>query len=104
MADQNVWTLLTDDPVEAAQLNLKSKLFMVIICHHRDKLWSKKKLRNKLGASKVQVKALLQGSVGELTTDDLFGWLVKLGYAVHPSFDKSDAKEPLIITVAKAKA
>lgn len=104
MADQNVWTLIEKDPIKAACLNLRSKLFMVLIAHHRDKLWSKKKLRNKLGASKAQVKALLQGSVGELSTDDLFGWLVKLGYAMHTSFDKSDAKEPLIITVAKAKA
>lgn len=102
MSDQNIWELIEKDPVKAASLNLRSKLMMVVVGRYRDKGWTKKELRKRLGATKAQAKCLHTGSIDQLPTDTLLGWVVKCGHRIDTSLDKS-SNQPLIITVTKAR-
>lgn len=99
MADQNIWVELDGESPKAYLSHLQSKLSMVVLQHHRSKEWSKKKLRKRLGATKVQTKALLRGYLDKFSTDLLVTWVVKLGYSFDIVFDKNSS-EPLTITVA----
>lgn len=91
MSNQNIFELLTSDPVSLNMWNLKSKLIVAIHKTIKDKGWNQSEAASHLGVSQPRVSNMLKGKLDKFSTDTLLDILFKLGYKLdidmNPSSD-----------------
>jgi len=89
MSNQNIFEILTSDPVSLNMWNLKSNLILAIHKTVKDNGWNQTEAAAYLGISQPRVSNMLKGKLDKFSTDSLLEIMFKLGYkldmAVHPS-------------------
>ena len=91
MSNQNIFEILTSDPVSLNKWNLKSNLILAIHKTVRDNGWNQTEAAAHLGISQPRVSNMLKGKLDKFSTDSLLEIMFKLGYKldmqVNPSSD-----------------
>jgi len=91
MSNQNIFEILTSDPISLNMWNLKSNLIIAIHKTLNDKGWTQSEAASHLGISQPRVSNMLKGKLDKFSTDTLLEMLFKLGYkldiGLNPSSD-----------------
>jgi len=80
MSNQNIFEILTSDPVSLNMWNLKSKLILAIHKTVNDNGWNQSEAADYLGISQPRVSNMLKGKLDKFSTDALLEIMFKLGY------------------------
>ncbi|MEJ3577131.1 XRE family transcriptional regulator [Pseudomonas fragi] len=99
---QNLFEMLTDDPVEYNMKHLKTQLFMALINLIRQKGWSQAVAAEKLHISKPRMSNLFKGYLDKFSIDMLLQMLVRTGYKLDADFNPDNAAQPLVMNLKKA--
>jgi predicted XRE-type DNA-binding protein len=102
MSNQNVFKLITDDPVKFNTWSLKSKLVMVLVDIIRQQGWNQTKAAEKLKVSQPRMSNLFKGQLDKFSIDTLLEMLLVIGYKLDVSYNPSDASAPLEMKMKKA--
>lgn len=102
MSNQNIFELVTDDPVRFNMLALKSKLVMVLVNLIRNREWSQAEAARHLKVSQPRMSNLFKGQLDKFSIDTLLEMLLGVGYKLDMDFDPSNEQEPLELTLKKA--
>lgn len=102
MSNQNVFTLITDDPVKFNTWSLKSKLVMVLVDMIRQQGWNQTKAAEKLNVSQPRMSNLFKGQLDKFSVDTLLEMLLVIGYKLDVSYNPGDAAAPLEMKMKKA--
>ncbi|MQB12335.1 XRE family transcriptional regulator [Agrobacterium sp. ICMP 6402] len=85
----NIFDSITDDPVEAADLTLRSDLVNTLVAIFKERGWKNVDIGAALDIPQPRVSELVRGKIAVLSVQKLFGYLAVLGYRFKPSFDGS---------------
>jgi predicted XRE-type DNA-binding protein len=99
--DQNIWELFIDDPAHCAVMQIKSKLFMVVIQQIRESNMKQVDAAKLLGVSTRRISNLMKGSLDKFSIDTLVGMTSKVGYKVGTTFAVEYEGQPLSIILYK---
>lgn len=84
---ENIFDSITDDPIEAADLALRSDLVSTLVAIFDDRGWKNAEIGAALGIPQTRVSELVRGKIAVLSVQRLFGYLAALGYRFKPSLD-----------------
>jgi predicted XRE-type DNA-binding protein len=99
---QNLFELLTDDPVEYNMKHLKTQLFMVLITLIRDKGWTQAKAAEELKVTQPRMSNLFKGYLDKFSIDTILEMLVRSGYKLDADFNPENENLPLVMNLKKA--
>lgn len=99
---QNVFEEFSTDPVAFNMKNLKVKLLMVLITMIRQKGWTQAEAAEQLQVSQPRMSNLFKGHLEKFSIDKILEMLVRIGYKVEPTFDPTNAAEPMQMTLKRA--
>ena len=102
MSDQNLFELMTSDPVKYNSWSLKSKLMLVVGLVIRERNLTQKEVAATLDISQPRVSNLLKGKMDKFSIDSLLEMLFKLGFCGDISFDPRNTDAPLEFKLRKA--
>ena len=93
MAQQynSVWDALEADPVQAANLKLRSSLMMEISKFVKKHKLTQTEAADKLGTTQPRLNDVLKGKIDKCTVDRLVNMLATVGYHVELSVLKEAA-------------
>ncbi|MXP56057.1 XRE family transcriptional regulator [Pantoea sp. Seng] len=100
--DNNVFSILTSDPVQLETWTLKSNLIMKIHQHVRRNEWSQAQAAKAIGITQPRVSNMLKGRLDLFSIDFLMTALFKLGYRVDmamPTQESSDRSTDLSMEI-----
>jgi len=80
MSNQNIFDILTSDPVSLSMWNLKSNLILAIHKTVEENGWNQSEAALHLGISQPRVSNMLKGQLNKFSTDSLLEMMFKLGY------------------------
>ncbi|MCS3745808.1 putative XRE-type DNA-binding protein [Xanthomonas arboricola] len=103
MNTQNIFELLTDDPVEYTLNSLKAKLAIALVELIREKGWTQTATAEQLQISQPRVSNLVRGKLDKFSIDALLSMLVRTGYKIDSTFDPSNSSIPLTMEVKKGR-
>lgn len=102
MSNQNIFELLTDDPVKYNAWSFKSKLMLVVGLILREKKLTQKEIGDLLDISQPRVSNLLKGKMDKFSMDALLEMLFKLGFCGDINFNPRNLDAPLEFKLRKA--
>lgn len=82
----NIFDAICDDQSEAADMQFRSDLMIVIRQVADNYKYTPKDLESVLGVSQPRVSELLNGKIEKCSSDKLLSYLAKLGFRIRPSF------------------
>ncbi len=82
---QSVWDAIEDDPVEAANLKLRSQLMMEVSTYVKSTGLTQSEAAIKLGTTQPRLNDVLKGKIEKCTVDRLVNMLSTVGYKVNLS-------------------
>lgn len=85
----NIFDAITDDPIEAADLTLRSDLVNTLVAIFKERGWKNSHIGAALNIPQSRVSELVRGKIAVLSVQKLFGYLAVLGYRFRPSLDGS---------------
>lgn len=91
--ENNVFSILTSDPVQLETWTLKSNLIIKIHQHIRRNEWSQSQAAKALGITQPRVSNMLQGKLDLFSIDFLLTSLFKLGYHLDMSISTQSSNE-----------
>lgn len=83
----NIFEAITDDPIEAADLTLRSDLVNTLVAIFKERGWKNADIGAALDIPQSRVSELVRGKIAVLSVQKLFGYLAILGYRFKPSLD-----------------
>jgi predicted XRE-type DNA-binding protein len=83
----NIFDSITDDPIEAADLTLRSDLVSTLVAIFKERGWKNADIGAALDIPQSRVSELVRGKIAVLSVQKLFGYLASLGYRFKPSLD-----------------
>jgi len=83
----NVWDALETNPVEAANLKLRSNLMMEISAFVKKEQLTQAEAAKKLGTTQPRLNDVLKGKIDKCTVDRLVNMLAEVGYRVRLSVE-----------------
>ncbi len=102
MNNQNIFDLLTGDPVELNTLSLKSKLIIVLRTEIESNQWTQQDAATKLGLSQPRISNLMRSRLDKFSIDMLLSILFKMGFSTELTFAPQNEQEPLSIKLKRA--
>lgn len=99
---ENIFSLVTKDPVRFNMLTLKSKLAMVLISMIRSEDLTQVEAAKRLEVSQPRVSNLFKGKLDKFSVDSLLELIMRVGYKPDFDFDPKNLKEPFRMTLKKA--
>lgn len=99
---QNLFKMLSDDPVEYNIKHLKAELGMLLIVQLRERGWADSEASTVLGVEEKAVAQLLEGDLEDFTIDALLVMLVKLGYSLDASYIPEVSERPFVLFITQA--
>ncbi|HCS28660.1 MAG TPA: hypothetical protein DIW43_14455 [Spongiibacteraceae bacterium] len=87
----NIFDAITDDSGEAAELQFRSDLMIVMRKIFEAKGWTQKDITVALGIPQPRASELCRGKIDKFSSDKLIGFLAKLGFTFKPTYDQSGA-------------
>ena len=91
----NIFEAITDDSSEAADLEFRADIIIVLRSHFKSKGWKQKDVMANLGISQPRASELEKGKVDKFSSDKLIGLLSKIGYKIKPRLNMEDDKKPV---------
>lgn len=79
---QSVWDAIEDDPVQAANLKLRSQLMMAVAEYVRQSGLTQAEAAEKLGTTQPRLNDVLKGKIEKCTVDRLVNMLAAVGSRV----------------------
>ncbi len=101
---ENIFELVTDNPVRFNILSLKSKLAMTLIVLIRNNDWTQADAAKAMGVSQPRVSNLFKGKIDKFSVDYLLEMIIRIGYRLDVDFDPTDNLNPLEIKLKKKAA
>jgi len=83
----SVWDALETNPVEAANLKLRSNLMMEISAFVKKEQLTQAEAAKKLGTTQPRLNDVLKGKIDKCTVDRLVNMLAEVGYQVRLSVE-----------------
>ena len=80
----NIFDAITDDAEEAADLQFRADLMLVLREHFRSKAATQAEIGARLGIPQPRVSELMGGKIDKFSSDKLIGFLAKLGFRLRP--------------------
>ncbi|MEE9876527.1 XRE family transcriptional regulator [Stenotrophomonas maltophilia] len=102
MNSQNIFEMLSDDPVEFNIKSLKAKLALALVALIRDHGWTQAMAAERLQITQPRMSNLFRGKLEKFSIDALLGMIVRSGYRIESTFDPSNGSNPLCLEVKKA--
>lgn len=82
----NIFDAITDDEGEAADLEFRADLMLVIRELFEAKDWKQADIMTALDITQPRASELTSGKVDKCSSDKLIGYLAKLGYRFKPTY------------------
>ncbi|WP_299205414.1 helix-turn-helix transcriptional regulator [uncultured Amphritea sp.] len=82
----NIFEAITDDAAEAADMEFRADMLLVIRKIIEQKGWTQKEAAAALDVAQPRVSELLRGKLDLFSADKLISFLAKLGYRIKPQF------------------
>lgn len=82
----NIFDAITDDPLEAADLQFRADLMLVLREMVTSNGWSQAQTGEKLGIPQPRVSDLMRGKVDKFSSDKLISYLFAFGFQIKPKF------------------
>jgi len=102
MNSQNIFEMLSDDPVEFNLKSLKAKLAIALVALIREKGWNQSVAAERLQVTQPRMSNLFRGRLEKFSIDALLGMLIRSGYKVESSFVPDNVSVPVSLEVRKA--
>lgn len=96
---ENIFEVVTEDPIEAADLRFRSDLLTTLVALFEDRKWKQADIAKALDIPQPRVSELMRGKIQLFSADKLIGYLAKLGVRLKPSFS---AEHKVICEVVEA--
>ncbi|USX25797.1 XRE family transcriptional regulator [Oxalobacteraceae bacterium OTU3CINTB1] len=87
----NVWDALADTPAEAANLQARGELILLVTKFIRDKGWKQAEAAEHCGVTQPRMNDLLRGRVSRFSIDALVNIVSALGMRVHFDIEELEA-------------
>ena len=81
----NIFDVITDDPAEAADLEFRADMMLLLRNYFQSKSWSQTDIMKTLGITQPRVSELTRGKIDKFSADKLIRFLAKIGYKIKPS-------------------
>lgn len=82
----NIFDAITDNSEEAADLEFRADLMLVIRDIIESKNWSQADAAQALGVAQPRISEITRGKIQSCSADKLIGYLSKLGFRIKPQF------------------
>ncbi len=89
----NIFDAITDDKAEAADLQFRADLMLVMRDIFEANDWKNADIADALKLSQPRVSELTTGKVDKFSSDKLIGFLAKLGFRFKPSYAPTEHAE-----------
>jgi len=86
----NIFDAITADKTEAADLQFRADLMLVLREIFNSNKWVQKDVEGVLGISQPRVSDLQRGKVDNFSSDALIGFLATLGYRFRPTYEANN--------------
>lgn len=83
---KNIFEAITDDASEAADLEFRADLMLVLRRIFESKKWSQAEIGEALEVPQPRVSELMRGKVSTVSADKLICYLAKLGFRFKPKY------------------
>lgn len=101
----NIFDAITEDKAEAADLQFRADLMLVMRDIFEARGWSQEEIGSALGVKQPRVSELMRGKVDKFSSDKLIGFLAKLGFRFKPIYQPAKGnKSPVQCQVKKEAA
>lgn len=104
---QNIFEAITDKPGEAADLEFRADMMLLLRSYFESKEWSQAQIAETLGVAQPRVSELMHGKINTLSSDKLICYLSMIGFKIKPSFQaapKSSKRPPIRCDVLAREA
>ncbi|PJE54464.1 helix-turn-helix domain-containing protein [Marinomonas sp. BSi20584] len=91
----NIFDAIADDPAEAADLEFRADMMLVLRNYFQSKGWKQADIMVNLGITQPRVSELTRGKVDKFSSDKLIGFLAKIGYTIKPTLTLQDNQTPI---------
>ena len=91
----NIFEAITENAAEAADLEFRADLMLVLRDFFREREASQKQIGQMLGIPQPRVSELLTGKVDKFSSDKLIGFLAKVGIRFKPATVQAARGRPL---------
>jgi predicted XRE-type DNA-binding protein len=91
----NIFDVIVDDPAEAADLEFRADMMLVLRNYFQSKGWKQADIMARLGITQPRVSELTRGKVDKFSSDKLIGFLAKVGYTIKPTLKLQDNHAPI---------
>jgi predicted XRE-type DNA-binding protein len=90
----NIFDAVTDDPGEAADLEFRSDMMVLLRRLFEARNWDQADVMSALEISQPRVSELVTGKINKISSDKLITYLAKLGYILKPTY-RQNRKQPI---------
>lgn len=97
----NIFDAITDDSGEAADLEFRADMMLVLRNYFEAQDWSTTDIMSALGIPQPRVSELMSGKVSKFSSDKLIKFLAKIGYQLKPSLTVEKDSSVTFTCVAK---
>lgn len=94
----NIFDAIADDATEAADLEFRADLMLLLRDYFRAKKASQAEIGKMLGVPQPRVSELMTGKIDKFSSDKLIGFLATLGIRFKPSFTGATKRAPMRVT------
>lgn len=102
MSAQNIFELLTDDPVQYNIKAFKAKLAIALVALIKEQGLSQASAAEKLSVTQPRMSNLFRLRLEKFSIDALLVMLVKCGYKIDTTFDPANVQVPISMEVKRA--
>ena len=102
MNSQNIFEMLSDDPVDFNLKSLKAKLAIALVALIREQGWTQSVAAERLQVTQPRMSNLFRGRLEKFSIDALLGMLIRSGYKVESTFDPHNVSMLVSLEVRKA--
>ena len=90
----NIFEAITGNAEEAADLEFRADLMLVLRDYFRDQCASQAQIGARLGIPQPRVSELMTGKVDKFSSDKLIGFLAKVGIRLKPVPVQATSRQP----------
>ena len=101
IAVDNIFDVVTDDKVEASELQTRSDLMIVLRDIINDNDWQQKEAAKHLGLTQPRVSDLVNGKIEKFSIDLLMSCLYRVGFRFKPQYKNKKLKMTVESIAAK---
>ena len=100
---QNLFAMVTEDPIESNIKHLKMSLFMMLTQRIRQKGWTQVVAAKELKITQPRMSNLFKGKLEKFSIDALLEMVVRSGYDFDVDVDSTNKASPLSFQLKKRK-